>query len=378
MQFSRNGLFRTSGISACLGLMVCLVFVAGCPWCWPFAGTTPTDVLSATDTFPTSLHATRPGKDFWYKTANGGFESLTGVPMSTLPCEGCHNSTARPDGSVIEASTYVPSCADCHILPGADTVAQETCIGCHSRQGNAHQFEDFHRDTLGFTCMSCHSLREMHGDGNSYDAMWSEGAIDTKCENCHTTLASNTYHDTHAETVDCSGCHTLTVVTCNNCHLESMVEGKVKRFYSPPATGFQYLVRKKSTGKVTTGSMQSLTYEGNSFYAIGPFQGHTIVKNAKVCGDCHGNAAVTQYFNDGEITVTEWDDVAGTLNGPTGVIPVPPDWATAFQLDFVDYLGDPTSGVTDPDAWVFLKHGADGTQMMFADPLTAEQMNKLR
>ena len=51
----------------------------------------------------------------------------------------------------------------------------------------------------------------------------------------------------------------------------------------------------------------------------------------------------------------------------------------AFQLDFVDFKGD-LSKPGQPDKWVFLKRGADGSHMLeeFSTPLTAEQMSKLR
>ena len=365
-------------VTANLGLLGCLVLVAGCPWCFPWVTPTETTV-SASEVFPNSLHATRPGKETWYKTANGGFEAFTNVPMGDLGCIRCHTSNVRPDGSTVDPATYVPTCNDCHIVPGVGTVAQETCLGCHSRQGQALAFTDVHRE-MGFTCMSCHTVREMHGDGTAYTSFLEEGATDASCdmEGCHTELVPNAYHDLHSQTVYCSACHTQTVVTCYNCHFESTLQGGGKRFYAPPMTGFQFLVRRQSDGKVTTGTMQALTYAGNSFYAIGPFHGHTTIKNAKTCDDCHGNNAVTEYVNTGQVTITEWDAGTSSLTGPQGVIPVPPDWPTAFQLDFVDYFGDASSTVTDPDAWDYLKTGADGTQMLFAEPLTDAQMQKLR
>jgi hypothetical protein len=43
----------------------------------------------------------------------------------------------------------------------------------------------------------------------------------------------------------------------------------------------------------------------------------------------------------------------------------------------VDYKGDPKDPQTDPTKWVFLKSGADLMQMLYAEPLTEEQLKKL-
>ena len=37
--------------------------------------------LSPAETFPTSLHGTRPGKAHFYSAKHGGLEQLTGIPM---------------------------------------------------------------------------------------------------------------------------------------------------------------------------------------------------------------------------------------------------------------------------------------------------------
>lgn len=42
------------------------------------------------DDFPSSLHATRAGKNHWYGAANGGFEKWTGVGMGQLGCTERH------------------------------------------------------------------------------------------------------------------------------------------------------------------------------------------------------------------------------------------------------------------------------------------------
>jgi hypothetical protein len=96
--------------------------------------------------------------------------------------------------------------------------------------------------------------------------------------------------------------------------------------------------------------------------------------------DCHRNEHVKSYFAGDGITVTRWDAAKDTLVTSTGAIPVPPDWQSALKFDFVTYTGsasDPVDQPFEPGKWRYLKTGADGTQMLFAKPLTQEQMDLL-
>ena len=131
--------------------------------------------------------------------------------------------------------------------------------------------------------------------------------------------------------------------------------------------GFKFLVNRD--GKVHTASFQSAVYEGDSFYVIAPYTSHAVVRDV-VCDDCHDSAALNEYNETGEINVARWDEETGTLIGPTGVIPIPPDWETALIFDYLDYD-------VETDTWSFLKTGTDLPQMMYAEPLTEEQMGKL-
>lgn len=328
------------------------------------------------DAFPTSLHATRRGKQTWYSKYNEGFEALTTIPIDQLACLRCHPGT-RADGSPIDSATYKPDCSDCHVRIG-DAVAQETCLKCHRRQAleiATLRFPDVHRD-LGFTCRSCHTKREMHGDGQVYLSWLEPGAMDVSCDRCHRTVPSNTSHDIHQATVDCTACHTQSVLSCFNCHFESQVAGGVNRPYGV-LQGFMLLVRREGSGKVYPATIMGLTYQGKSFLAIAPYRAHAIVAKGRSCGECHVNQAVTEYAQTGKITITRWDEQQKKLIGPSGVIPVPPDWQQALKFDFVTYTGDPQSPSTDPTKWAFLKSGTDKRQMLYAKPLTREQMQKL-
>lgn len=354
----------------------------------------PMLLLAQGNTFPTSLHATRQGKATWYSAANGGFEALTNIPMSELPCQKCHAATYA-NGDPVDAATYAPGCNDCHDFAGKGTsVEQATCLGCHSRQGaeislNANpnltaMFSDVHRDA-GMQCTSCHSKQEMHGDGTAYDSFLQPGATTTRCDNegCHPveTLAQNPAHARHMDDLDCAACHVKTVVSCYNCHFETEVEAHKKRFYGkPPIFGFVMLVNGEKSGKVTTASFQSLVYKDTTFYAVGPFNGHTVTKEARDCDECHNAATVQQYNETGSIVVAKWDHDQGKLVNTKGVIPVPEDWKTALKLDFLKFKGqpqDPIDTPVDPSKWEYLKTGADASQMLYATPLTPEQMAKL-
>jgi hypothetical protein len=344
--------------------------------------------------FEDSLHYTRQGKATWYAKENGGFELLTGIPMSELACQNCHAAT-KADGTPIDAETYEPDCNDCHNpADGFTNVESSVCVGCHSRQGteitlSGHPtlgplFSDVHRD-MGMGCVDCHTSNEMHGDDTQYASMFEEGATETRCVDCHPPesgkMAQNTAHDIHLESVDCAACHAKTVVTCYNCHFETEVEADMKRFYGPPPmNGFAMLVNDERKGKVATASFQSLSFGDTTFYAVGPYAPHTISAEARDCQDCHMNENVQTYLETGEIPIVQWDPDQGKLVNTKGIIPAPPDWQTAWKLDFVRFLGEPSDALdnpVDPAKWEFLKDHADLAQMLYATPLTEDQMAKL-
>jgi hypothetical protein len=327
--------------------------------------------------FATSLHGTRQGKFTWYGGTNGGMESLTGIPMSQLGCHKCHPGTYA-NGDAVNPATYQPGCIDCHNFTQGTAVADDICLKCHSRQKTERTlgYQDVHV-LKGFKCTSCHTKKEMHGDGKSYAAMLEPGATEVTCEKCHTSLPSNTSHSLHQTKVQCTACHVKSVISCYNCHIESWVEGGIRRHYGAQRD-FIFLVNREGTGKVYPASFQTASYSGKTFLAIAPFTPHTVMKEGRACSECHNNAAIKEYDQTGKITVTKWDTTQKKIISPTGVIPITPDWQQALQIDFLDYTGDPKSATTDPTKWVFLKSTADGQQMLYAQPLTAEQLGKLR
>jgi len=363
----RLNLFGAASLT--LAIAVAVVMLQGCG-----GEVRKEPTLSIEETFQNSLHATRMGKATWYSKANGGFETLTNIPISQLPCQKCHGGT-KADGTPIDPATYQPDCADCHTSPGS-SVSDQTCLKCHARQAREMQFySDVHREK-GFGCMSCHTLEDVHGDGKQYASWLDPGAVKVKCETCHPKVKSNPAHDIHNRSLDCVACHTKSVVSCYNCHFQSEVQADRKRPHTL-MRDYLFLLRRKETGKIYTGTIMTLNYNDKTFLAVAPYRAHTITADALKCEECHDNAAVREYNQTGKIEVAKWDANAKRVVNKKGVIPVPPDWQTAFQLDFVDYIGDVAAPTTDPTKWVFLKTGADGKQMLYAEPLTAQQMQKL-
>jgi hypothetical protein len=354
----------------------------------------PVEVI--TTNFATSLHKTRKGMETWYLEEEGGFEQLTDVDYDTLACKNCHDKTAMPDWT--EAT-----CADCH-KEGEETVADATCLGCHSRQGaeRANSGEgkavatDVHlAGENPLSCSDCHSLTEMHGDGNSYDSQFDEGAMTTSCTQagCHETVASNSFHNAHQEdgesTLSCSTCHMQAALTCANCHFDSEVDG-LGKFARRQVLNWRFLINRN--GKVDVGTLMTLKYTNESdtedpektFAVIAPYYAHTIAKNAvSGCGDCHNNLGSENNLNckslkdTGALKLMTWNAGESNLDNVSGIIPVPPNYDEAFTVDFADITARDDDN--KPTAWEFLEEGPDLWQMItrYGSPLTADQMAAL-
>jgi hypothetical protein len=134
-------------------------------------------------------------------------------------------------------------------------------------------------------------------------------------------------------------------------------------------TNWIFLVNRE--GKIHPANMHSLVYEGNKLLIVAPGYGHTIARNAiSGCDDCHGNAHILDLAEDSLLVVAEFD-AEGDVNTAAGLIPVPFNYETALVFDFVVYDAE-------TETWSLLARGQDTTQLMFAEPLSGEQLEKLK
>ncbi|MCU0414708.1 MAG: hypothetical protein MUE91_09960, partial [Ignavibacteriaceae bacterium] len=78
--------------------------------------------LLAQGNISTSLHYTRNGKPTWYNAANGGFETISNVPINQVGCVECHDATDANGNPY--SGTYAPDCVDCHATNSGWTVTQ--------------------------------------------------------------------------------------------------------------------------------------------------------------------------------------------------------------------------------------------------------------
>jgi len=338
--------------------------------------------------FLRSLHGSRQGKANWYAAANGGLEGITGVPITDLPCQGCH-SGGSTNGSQ-------PDCMDCHTEQPGDPVPTDKCLGCHPRQVAERSMfpSDVHRAAGMGECVNCHTEQDMHGDGTPYPTMLSAGAIHIDCEDCHRAGVTTQQGDgalqapqvgedhggPHHGRLHCSACHVESVVTCYNCHVNSTTGSSAEAYYKDPDTnapfsGWIFLMNRN--GKVYSANFQSAVYTGDDgatdgFVAFGPMVGHTIMSPGRSCPDCHNNANMQQYWADGAINVATWNDATGRIDHATGVIAVPPDFQDTMRFDFANLQDDGTWTKADVRSTTMQVYEEAGS------PLTQTQMILLR
>jgi hypothetical protein len=336
-------------------------------------------VFAATpeETFPTSLHARGPsnGRENIYEH---GLGKIVKSSFRDSACQSCHTETYA-DGTPV-GDEYQPSCRDCHVEPG-DSVDQERCRLCHTIG-----FDRFsvHREAE-LACMDCHTLSDVHGNGQIQESMYAPGAIEAECLDCHEDVfdIDNVSHNTHKETVHCSACHLETSQTCYSCHYESFTDGGGQYRVLTRHSDFVMLVNDQN-GKVHTATYQTVPYKGKIYVGITPNMTHTIMKadDARNCQDCHNNDAVQQYRDEGRIWVAKWDEEKKSLWLRKGVIPVPPDWSYRLKFDQITYVGKPDDEVPgypaeDPENWTYVGNIPNRTNIFAAQPLTREQMEKL-
>jgi hypothetical protein len=389
--------------------------------------------------FETSLHNTRAGQSFWYAAENNGFESLTAVPYEDLTCQGCHN---KEDASW----AGVPSCADCHEAGSEPPKHLEasTCKGCHARQ-NAEasnlQEADFHAAT--YSCVDCHKSNDVHGNGEEYDSMLRPGAIAARCTDCHSAAGAggaggaggipgwpdDSYHGGQHTAVDCALCHTETVISCVNCHLEEDVDNGVK-CASAQVFNWKFVMKwdKEGDGNEVFHPATIMTVKYNcdrpqtdppfaacpnpddgkkTIAVFAPYYAHTVTEQAMDnilarpagpapydepgCTYCHGAEncdTILAADADNRQKLIEFNGGAFT-NPMSGLIPLDDEYKNRYAIDFAEWqegagTGCPTpempkplvSFETGPDLWQTGADTAAPKNTELGRPLTPTEFEK--
>jgi hypothetical protein len=201
----------------------------------------------------TSLHSTFNG----YKTL---FEARHGVPMEGhleeefqgecgnchTTCGQCHVSYPKSvKGGLVQGHRFLPTprqsahCTSCH----GSRVGEEYT---GSREGYS---ADVHYLPNGMNCVSCHSGREMHGNGTVYESRYHSEDM-PRCEDCHTfRTGENAWHDQHADNFQCQVCHSQDYKNCNDCHVagggitgSSYLTFKIGKNPLPELRDYEYVV----------------------------------------------------------------------------------------------------------------------------------------
>jgi hypothetical protein len=309
--------------------------------------------------FKSSLHYTVGGMAYWYDKSHGGLETITNVSYSDLGCKNCHVSSCdgchktEKDGKALysnEAAKNQDMCLKCH--------AREAAIMNVDKKGNT---QDVHF-AAGMKCVDCHTAREMHGDGNVYVSMKQPGAMDVTCEQCHEKVAQTISHTIHGNKLDCKACHVQQVVSCTNCHFETMVkEGKR---VAVPVSGWEFLMNYN--GKVTSANMQTFVVPGNkTFLMFAPQFSHSVSKEGKKCKECHATDNV-QSVRKGTINLTWLEN--GKVKQTKGIVPIVD--GVQYNSVYQNFEDGKWSPIAHPQA-------PKVQYVSFGRPLTKQQLHNL-
>ncbi len=339
--------------------LVVILLVSGLVFMGRGKGSSAGESKNAVCPFPSSLHHTTRGMAYWYDKDRGGLETLTNIPYSKLGCKNCH----------------VSSCCRCHVAgkspkafySAAASRRQAMCLECHSREAITRKI-DKSRNQLdvhfsqGMECVDCHTTREMHGDGIPYVSMKQAGAMDAKCENCHDQIPESKSHTIHKGKLECKSCHVRHVVSCANCHFDSLLKEKKKRFI--PVSDWVFLMNYR--GKVTSANMQTFVVEGNkTFLMLAPQFTHSVMKPGRKCESCHGTK-IAREIKKGKLTLTWIEN--GKFTNLKGVIPVVE--GVRYKNAYQDYRNGewvPTENPSQPEPHY----------VGFGTPLSRSQFEKL-
>ncbi|MGQ9501131.1 MAG: hypothetical protein ACUVSB_03610 [Anaerolineae bacterium] len=371
---------------------------------------------------PDSLHGTTRGMGYFYGKEQGGMELLTGVPYADLPCKNCHTryNAGEKEGQIrcegchiADAERFAPPQAAVKMPQFAESGASG-CLSCHRRQGfewtrttvrldadgkpvtdpvtgvemQVPAITDVHRSAppagKGLQCVNCHDTGDTHGDGNIYNSLLE--SPNTECSDCHQVdkLSQTMGHQIHGSNMTCAACHVQTVVSCYSCHINGVMAGATEFPYQR-VFGWKFLI-KNSEGKYDVGNLMATVYtdeagETKTFAVIAPYYGHSVASLKgdmnKACAQCHDNANVKAYNETGSITISKWDADAQKVVFPAvqgAVVPVPPDYQTAFKLAYpvmtnIDEVAAAGADGEKVAKWKLGKEGVDLWQMLYAEPL---------
>ena len=213
----------------------------------------------------------------------------------------------------------------------------------------------------GMTCLNCHGSRDIHGDGTLYDSAWQDGAMQVRCEACHKELTSSASHTVHRGKVDCSACHTSEVPACLNCHIDSRLAGVSD--VSLKADGLVYLVNHR--GRVTLANVLTFVYKNGTAITVAPVYAHKIVKQGRVCTECHGTANA-RAVAAGTFVLSMFEN--GQMKTASGIVPVVDP--SAWKIAFLGREGGKWVPLASPEKPIVAFSG-------FSSPLTKAQLASL-
>ncbi|HEA83845.1 MAG: hypothetical protein H0Z16_05020 [Thermodesulfobacterium sp.] len=309
--------------------------------------------------YKSSLHFYARGMAHWYSKENGGIEKLTCIPYDKLACNHCHAKTCDRCHKVEVNGKFAYSVKKAKSM--------KNCLGCHAREKmllgvfKKKGLQDVHF-SKGLECINCHTAREIHGDGEKYISMREQGAMDTKCENCHQERPATVSHRIHKDKLDCTACHVRQVITCANCHMDTFLKTGKKTFI--PLRNWIFLVNYN--GKVVSGNIQTFVVNKNQTFIIyAPFFSHDVVKTGRKCEECHATDIVKQ-ISKGKIKIT-WIE-KGTLTNLKGVIPIVE--GVKYKNAYMEYVDG---------KWIPLENPEEPMHQFvaFGKPLTKSQLRKL-
>jgi hypothetical protein len=286
---------------------------------------------------------------------------------------------------------------------------------------------DFHtRDGgPGYTCASCHKSNDVHGNGTAYDTMLRPGAIAVRCTDCHgegvdgaPAPPSDSYHSALHANVDCSLCHSETVISCINCHVEEDLD-RGEKCQTGPVFNWKFVMkwdRGEENPVYHPATIMTLKYncdraedpgeclddgdDKKTFAVLAPFYAHTVTQQAidnitstpgvpgapgpgssDGCAYCHSTANCDTISDAGGMNdkqkLIEWNGTG--LNNPiSGLIPLPADYAERFEIDYAEFEAGPGTGCPtpgNPKPLVFFETGPDMWQTgedTATDPNTLE------